>query len=63
MTPLLVCCTSGRTDFADVLIERGANENVRDGKGHSAYQTAHFYGHEALAKRFHDGSEKAHYHA
>ena len=59
MTPLLVCCTSGRIDFMERLIQFGANLYVKDATNKSAIDIANFYRHESVVK-FLDSIKKKH---
>lgn len=43
MTPLLVCCSSGRVDLIDVLLREGADILVRDNSNRSGRDIADFY--------------------
>ena len=52
LTPLLVCCTSGRNDLINVLVEHGVSVNDKDGAGRSAYDIAIFHQHKEIAARF-----------
>lgn len=51
-TPLLVACQSGRSDFIDLLIERGGDPTVKNQEGQGAHEVAVFFGHERIAARF-----------
>ena len=52
MTPLLVCCSSGRDDLLQLLIEEGADPTARDLEGNSARDVAVFYQKENIVRRF-----------
>lgn len=52
LTPFLVCCASGREDLMNILIENGANTNVKDKHNRSAVEVAQFYHHPEIEARF-----------
>lgn len=52
MTPLLVCCTSGRNDMITLLMEYGADPTVRDLSHRSAHDIALYHQHVEIANRF-----------
>jgi len=52
MTPLLVCCVSGRDDIIAYLLEQGCDNKVVDMDGRSMKTILEFNGHIALSNRF-----------
>lgn len=44
LTPLLICCSSGRADLLELLVQRGADIRVKDSNGNGAVEVATFYG-------------------
>mmetsp|Transcript_13922 Transcript_13922/g.20821 ORF Transcript_13922/g.20821 Transcript_13922/m.20821 type:complete len:274 (+) Transcript_13922:102-923(+) len=62
MTPFLVCCSSGREDLIDLLLEEGADPTVRDGSGRSAHDIAEFHRHPHIMQRFTDESPVHRFH-
>ncbi len=59
MTPLLVCCTSGRSDIITLLMDVGANCHVKDALGRDAHDIGEFHKHSVITQRFgHDSPMK-----
>ena len=56
MTALLVCCSSGRSDFIEALMGAGADPTIRDNENRTAHAIAAFYKQEGIAKQFADES-------
>jgi len=57
-TPLLVCCLSGRDDIIDLLLEQGANPNVKNSDGETANSIAIFHNHLKIADKFDEYKSK-----
>jgi ankyrin repeat protein len=49
-TPLHVTCSLGHTEIVQLLIEKEANVNVKDGDGNTPLQVASQYGYEEIIK-------------
>lgn len=52
MTPLLVCCTTGRNDIITMLMDLGASCHVKDAAGRDAYDIAAFHKQKDVMQRF-----------
>lgn len=51
-TPFLVCCSTGRLDAIRLLLERGADQTLRNSQGQDAHDIAVFFHHENLLPYF-----------
>ena len=52
ISPLLACCVSGRMDIITVLIALGADPQITDARGRSAYDIGTFYKQEKIYQHF-----------
>jgi ankyrin repeat protein len=50
-SPLLVCCSSGREDIIQYLIEHGADPTCKNSSNQSAFDVCAFHNHEQLGMK------------
>ena len=60
LTPLLVCCSSNRVDFAQELVGLGAKKNVKDSNHRDGKAIATFYKNSAMEDFFDHSADSKH---